>query len=156
MFRVIDIPWWYYLISLVIATVMWKCWRWEGGLLAGYVFLILAYTLLTRQSFVGKHLQLVFLWSWKEWKAQRNQIITNILMFIPVGIFAEKLWKWRGIVIGIGLSCMIEALQYLTARGLCEYDDVLHNSLGALIGVVIVMLIRLITGKKKVNGNQRT
>ena len=51
---------------------------------------------------------------------------------------------------------MIEALQYLTARGLCEYDDVLHNSLGALIGVVIVMLIRLITGKKKVNGNQRT
>lgn len=32
--------------------------------------------------------------------------------------------------------------QLVSSRGLCEFDDVIHNCLGALIGVVVTMLIR--------------
>ena len=37
---------------------------------------------------------------------------------------------------------MIEVLQLITGRGLCEIDDVIHNTMGAFIEVGIVMLIK--------------
>lgn len=80
-------------------------------------------------------------WSWKAWKVQRNQILTNVVMFVPVGVFAGWLWKWRGLIFAVCLSVAIEILQLITARGLCEFDDVIHNSLGAAIGVSIIVLI---------------
>ena len=39
----------------------------------------------------------------------------------------------------------IEILQLVSRRGLCEIDDVVHNMIGAVIGVGIVMLIRKIS-----------
>ena len=141
-FRVLDIPWLYYLISLAVGVVVWRTWRWEGGLLAGYVFLILAGTLLVRQPFTGTHFQPSLLWSWREWATQRIQILTNVIMFIPIGILGGQFWKWRGLVVAVGLSIIVEMLQLITTRGLCEFDDVIHNTLGAAIGVGLVMVIR--------------
>lgn len=31
-------------------------------------------------------------------------------------------------------------LQLITARGLCEFDDVIHNTIGAIVGVGLVMI----------------
>lgn len=142
MFGVLDIPWWYYAIAVVIVAVVWKTWRWEGGLLAGYVFLVLAETVLIRQPFTGEHFKLEILWSWRVWETLRTQILTNVTMFIPVGVLAVVIWKWRGLLFAAGLSVLIEVLQLVTARGLCELDDVIHNCLGAVIGVGLVMVIR--------------
>ena len=114
----------------------------ESGLLAGYVFLILAGTLLVRQPFTGTHFQPSLLWSWREWATQRIQILTNVIMFIPIGILGGQFWKWRGLVVAVGLSIIVEMLQLITTRGLCEFDDVIHNTLGAAIGVGLVMVIR--------------
>lgn len=36
----------------------------------------------------------------------------------------------------------IEFLQLVTSRGLCEFDDVIHNMIGAVIGLGIVMVGR--------------
>jgi len=44
---------------------------------------------------------------------------------------------------------MIEVLQALTARGLCEFDDVIHNVLGAAVGVGIVMVTRKVLEKSR-------
>lgn len=120
---------------------MWKCWHWEGGLLAGYAFLVLAETVLIRKPFAGEHLKLELFWSWRAWGVQRNQILTNIVMFVPVGALAGRLWKWRGLWVVAGLSVAIEVLQLITSRGLMEFDDVIHNCLGAAVGIGIVMLI---------------
>ena len=49
-----------------------------------------------------------------------------------------------------GFSIAIELLQLLTARGLMEFDDVLHNMIGALIGVGIMMVARRMACKHKV------
>ena len=72
---------------------------------------------------------------------QQGQILTNVLMFVPVGVIVGRIWRWKGLWVAAGLSIVIEILQLITARGLCEFDDVMHNLIGAAIGVGIVTLI---------------
>lgn len=114
------------------------------GLLVGYFFLILTETVLIRKPFTGKHFQPELFWSWKAWEKQKNQILTNVIMFIPIGILTGHLWKWRGILVALGASVIVELLQLITRRGLCEPDDVVDNVLGALIGVIIISLVQRI------------
>ena len=40
------------------------------------------------------------------------------------------------------ISLSIELLQLITSRGLFEFDDVFHNSLGAVIGVGLFLVFR--------------
>ena len=70
-------------------------------------------------------------------------------MFIPIGAIAGWLWKWRGIWVAVGLSVLIELLQLLTQRGLCEFDDVIHNCLGAAVGIGLVTLLRYVFIKEE-------
>lgn len=111
------------------------------GFLAGYSFLLLAETVLIRKPFEGQHFQPELFWSWRVWDVQREQILTNIIMFIPVGILSGLIWKWRGLIFAVCLSVVIEILQLITIRGLCEFDDVIHNMIGAAIGVSIMVLV---------------
>ena len=68
--------------------------------------------------------------------------LMNVLLFCPLGLFGSLLWGrsprlWQVLLVAAGLfafSCGIEWVQLVTARGLCEADDVLHNTLGALCG----------------------
>ncbi|OPZ41918.1 MAG: VanZ like family protein [Bacteroidetes bacterium ADurb.BinA104] len=121
----------------------WRVWKKPSlGLLIGYVFLILAETVLIRKPFVGEHIKLELFWSWRAWNVQRGQILTNVIMFVPVGVLVGWNWRWRGLWVAAGLSVFIEVLQLITARGLCEFDDVIHNCVGAVIGVGVVMIGR--------------
>ena len=119
---------------------MWK--KPSLGFLVGYAFLILTETVLIRKPFNGEHLKFELLWSWRAWSIQRKQILTNVFMFIPVGIMTGQLWKWRGLIATAGLSVVIEVLQLVSQRGLCEVDDLLHNMIGAVIGFGIVMMVK--------------
>jgi hypothetical protein len=145
----LDIPWWFYLIAAAIGLAVWKCWRWEGGLLTAYAFLILTETMFIRKAFAGEHLRLELFWSWKQWNIQKNQILTNVIMFIPVGVIAGWLWRWKGLWVAAGMSLLIELLQLVSGRGLCEADDVIHNCLGAAVGIGIVMICNKMRGGAK-------
>lgn len=126
-----------------LGVTAWRVWKKPSlGLLVGYAFLILAETVLIRKPFVGQHFQSELFWSWSVWNVQRGQIIANVIMFVPVGVLTGCLWKWKGILAAAGLSVGIEILQLVTSRGLCEFDDVIHNMIGALIGVGVVMIGR--------------
>ncbi len=64
----------------------------------------------------------------------RQNILNNIWLFLPLGaaLYTPRhrhLWLWA-----VGLSVLIETIQYFTGIGLCEVDDVISNGLGALIG----------------------
>ena len=64
-------------------------------------------------------------------------------MLLPIGIFLPlaygKKMDWKiGLLIGISISFSIELLQLVLCRGLFEFDDIIHNSLGFLIGIVII------------------
>lgn len=78
------------------------------------------------------------------WEVQKNQILTNIIMFIPVGVLTFWIWKWRGLYAAVGLSCIIELLQLVTSRGLFEFDDMIHNIVGAVLGAIITLAFKMI------------
>jgi glycopeptide antibiotics resistance protein len=111
-------------------------------MLIGYAFLILAETVFIRKPFAGEHLKLELFWSWRAWSVQKEQILANVIMFLPVGMLVGWIWRWKGLWAAAELSIFIEILQRITARGLCEFDDVFHNMIGAAIGVGIVMIGR--------------
>lgn len=67
------------------------------------------------------------------------QYVNNILFFIPLGVFLSEIvtsWK-RVILLGFGISVVIEFTQFLTVRGLAAIDDVISNTVGTLIGALI-------------------
>ena len=73
------------------------------------------------------------------------QGLINILMFLPIGFICTNLirgkrtiWKYLMILICITLfSVMIEIEQYYMRAGVCEFDDILTNTIGGAIGMVI-------------------
>ena len=128
----------------------WRLWKRPSlGLLLGYAFLILAETVLIRKPFVGEHIKLELFWSWRVWAVQKEQILTNMIMFLPVGVLAGRIWRWKGLWVAAGLCVGIEILQLVTSRGLCEFDDVFHNMIGAVIGIGIVMIGRKLLGESE-------
>ena len=101
-------------------------------------FLVVAYeTLLTRDIGVERRIELTPLWSYAQFSDHYSQIIMNIFLFIPLGFlipFASKKTFLHTLIFSCCLSIIIEALQYILALGLCETDDVIHNTLGCIIG----------------------
>lgn len=71
--------------------------------------------------------------------------ILNIIMFMPLGFLLPLLWnKYRKIpalvCTGLGFSLIIELSQLLNRR-VTDIDDLLMNTLGALIGFIIWKLL---------------
>ena len=106
--------------------------------MAGYLFLILAVTVLDRTPGPKMTYELIPFWSYGV-KSLRMEILLNVILFIPVGLLAPK---WKTVGLAAGDSMLIELAQLVSFRGLFEFDDVIHNTLGTVIGVLIVLGIR--------------
>ena len=133
-------------LVVIVLAVLTK--KWSIGLLVGYALVILGETVLFRHHTVHLNFQPELFWSYKVWEIQKEQIIANVLAYIPLGLMAGNLWKWKGILVGIGLSITSELLQLITRRGLCELDDIANNFLGTLIGVSAYMICKNLINKK--------
>lgn len=108
-------------------------------LFMGYLFLVLCTTIFFREETFEKRYIFQPFWSYANLYNKRlAEIIMNIIMFIPIGFFAggalKKKHVWKAIEIGIVLSFFIEITQLITTRGVCNIDDVIHNTLGCAIG----------------------
>ena len=70
-----------------------------------------------------------------------TSIALNILLYYPLGYLLKVLFprlKGRQIVlIGLAASLCTESLQYLLKMGWFELDDLMHNTLGTAIGLLI-------------------
>lgn len=144
-FRLADIEWYFYLIAVILFLALgliWKKW-WVGGLIA-YLVLVVSVTILSRTPFDGKHFQPEIFWSYRVWEQQKLQILWNVIGFIPVGIFASRLMGWKSILFAAGISLLIETVQLVSKVGLFEFDDIIHNTAGAVIGWLLFMLVRKI------------
>ncbi|MGB3330064.1 MAG: VanZ family protein [Thermomicrobiales bacterium] len=85
-----------------------------------------------------------------------QQIVLNVLLFIPLGIFLRKLNRlpvWAVVVTGFGLSLLIELTQLTGNWGFspCPYrqfdvDDIILNTTGAIIGVILAPLLEIFPG----------
>lgn len=84
------------------------------------------------------------------WSYDQNDLlyenIMNVVAFVPVGIlfgctFRSMTW-WKVMLIGGGVSVLIETIQFYFKRGFSEVDDVMHNTAGCLIGYGVYSLVR--------------
>lgn len=67
-----------------------------------------------------------------------RNILGNLAVFIPLGFFLPVLWKkQRNLILfflsAALLSCLIEGVQLALMIGVCDIDDVILNTAGALL-----------------------
>lgn len=103
-----------------------------------------------------------FLWSYRAMlnggTGMLSQIYLNILLFVPFGLFTYTALtvKRKGIwttILGMAFSSSIEFMQLYFHRGTCELDDILNNTIGAIIGALTAYSIECIcTKQEKRNG----
>ena len=91
-------------------------------------------------------------WSWKEILNSMNttypkyelflENILNVIMLLPL-VYGKKIdWK-VGLLMGFCISFSIELMQLVLCRGMFDVDDIIHNSLVFLIGIVIINKVLL-------------
>lgn len=71
--------------------------------------------------------------------------IMNVVAFVPIGLLlaigAKRLKWWQAAIVGCSFSGIIEFMQFYFDRGQCEIDDVIHNTLGCIIGFQIIKFV---------------
>ncbi len=78
--------------------------------------------------------------------------LLNVLMFVPLGLLLPAVWpyyrSWRRMILtGFNFSLSIELLQLFSWR-LTDIDDLLTNTLGAVLGYGLFRLIYLLLKKE--------
>lgn len=145
-------------VAILLADMLWNAWNRLAGknsdvhlplqakltfIYAGFILLV---TLFIREIGSGGQLAWMPLWSWKMVLRYRSsylawQILLNIILFIPLGALmaANPAWRRRMIVLaGFGLSLCVELCQLAFRLGLFEWDDILHNGVGCVLGMLVV------------------
>lgn len=120
-------------------------------ILAGYVFVVLCTTVFFRGHVLDAGLELMPFWSYLAYiKGEDNTLlienIMNVIVFIPIGLMLAyvlpKKSIWKAALFACILSISIEVMQLVTKNGFCEIDDVIHNTLGCVIGYGLYLIAR--------------
>ena len=114
-------------------------------LLVGYI-VILLYATILRLHGGYRDMNLHLFRGWREaWNGFTMQlwlnVLLNVAMFIPLGILLPLLTKnyrkWYLVLAeGFGTSLLIEIVQYITARGLFDVDDLFNNTVRGYKAIV--------------------
>lgn len=72
-------------------------------------------------------------------------MIMNVVIFIPLGVYAGILFKrwsiWRRIILFFLISLVCEVSQYILNIGASDITDIINNTLGGIIGLIIYKII---------------
>jgi len=78
-------------------------------------------------------------------KIDLGEMILNTVIFIPLGIYAGILFaRWvfgKKVFLFFLISLMIEGLQFILRVGAFDITDIITNTLGAIIGLMIFIAI---------------
>lgn len=84
-----------------------------------------------------------------------SEIIYNILVFVPFGVYIgifKPEWSFaRKVLPTFAVSVLFEAIQYIGGIGASDITDVIGNTLGGIIGIVLFIIFRAIYKKKCVS-----
>ena len=145
-------PVWVLLIGtvLTLAAVFMKG-RVRWVFLAAYLLFIVYMTMYYREP-QGSRNRLEVFYSYRRMLTDdtlRQQIINNVLLFIPLGTILSNLLTGKmstgkatviTVLICMAVSIGIEAVQWKFGIGLAEVDDVISNTLGGAMGAVVALL----------------
>lgn len=128
-----------------VATVKYKQQRHYDKISCSIGFLVvlttIAYiTVFSRSKSFLMTYNLIPLWSYvKAFQGQRSiakEIFLNILMFFPLGYFLRGAGKVKHSAVPILLiSASIEVVQLVFRTGLFEFDDLISNTIGGVLGI---------------------
>lgn len=87
------------------------------------------------------------------------EFTANIAMFVPVGLLfllllGRRRW-WLALAGGVALTCAIEFTQLFLPGRFSDVRDILANSLGALLGVIVAMVIVAVLRRAGATGSGR-
>ena len=104
-----------------------------------YFIGVLYLTILDRKAGENGQIVLTPFWTYQNFgiAQYRWQIYLNILLFLPLGFLIPWCFRLKlpsVIIIGFCFSIILESLQFVFRLGLCEIDDVIHNTIGSAIG----------------------
>jgi glycopeptide antibiotics resistance protein len=78
-------------------------------------------------------------------KTDPGEMILNVVIFVPLGIYAGMLFeKWtfgKKLLFFSFISFIVEGLQFILAVGASDITDIITNTIGAIIGLVIFKAI---------------
>ena len=85
-----------------------------------------------------------------------SETVSNVVTFVPFGLLAAVNLKrtalWRLLVAILAFSVVVEALQYVLAIGTTDVTDVLTNTLGGLVGLVLYRLVNRVVRAEILDG----
>ena len=157
------------LLGVACCMTLLALWRkgWKKGgrycaviWMMAWVVLVIGSTLVFRESSMERRTQLIPFISY--WDFGENSYflecfvanLLNVMLFVPIGFFAGLGFRnigWKKVALGgCLLSIAIEISQFVFRKGYCEVDDVLHNSLGCLIGYGVYAAVRMSNVEDKV------
>jgi len=80
------------------------------------------------------------------------EVVANLLLFVPLGAYLALLapsWPWwRAAAAVAAVSGALEAAQYVLGVGRSDVTDVLANTAGGLVGLLLVALTRRRVGDR--------
>ena len=124
--------------------------RWSSVLLLiEYIFLLFYSTVIFRPTGEARQYDYHPFWSYNRPELLVANIM-NVIVFIPIGMILGSLLRVKGswlvaLLIGCSISITIEALLFWFMKGFSEVDDVMHNTLGCILGYILVQGSRLMT-----------
>lgn len=84
-------------------------------------------------------------------KLEFSEIINNIIVFIPFGLFIHILWEQKSLAKQmlpiIGTSLLLEVIQFLFSIGATDITDIITNSSGGIAGIMTAFAIHKIAKK---------
>ena len=111
-----------------------------------YIAFILYETLMLRESGDARTNFVLVSYAGKFLKEQSVRVgdINNIWLLIPLGTGLYRWFqkKWV-LLIPFVMSVAIETTQYITGLGIAEFDDVLGNTMGGWIGILVAYIIMM-------------
>ena len=136
----LRMSWIYYVCAiLIVILIKWKH-NTKTGILFGYMFLVFASTVLRRGATNVANIDLkplrYFTITANTLRVDNlQQFAANTIMFVPVGMLMTAVMQKWSVVFCCLFSVFIETSQFILHRGFCETDDVISNTIGAIIGV---------------------
>ena len=123
------------------------------ALLSQYLLLILYMTIIGRTRVI-RRAEFIPFWSYNR-PSLWSEILLNYVLFIPFGfllfsshgerneIGKRGLDTMKCVLIGFLISTLIEINQFIFSIGLFEFDDIIGNTLGCYIGVIITKRVEM-------------
>ena len=83
-----------------------------------------------------------------------SEVLENVMIFIPLGIYFKmlKITGKKAILCGLTFSLCLEVLQFILAVGVTDITDIITNTIGTAIGIgIYVLLFRIFKKSEKLD-----